>query len=141
MRSRALPLLPTFTAIVAAWNEESNLNRHILSFKSLERSDCELIISAGGTDGSYAIAKSFAGPNIKVLEQLPGEGKQRALQNCLESASHELLYFTDADCDFDARAISYYLRSAPIADHSSDHGRLSPSPSADRELLRSVPSM
>jgi cellulose synthase/poly-beta-1,6-N-acetylglucosamine synthase-like glycosyltransferase len=100
-------MLPTFTAIVAAWNEGSNLNRHILSFKSLERSDCELVISAGGTDGSYAIANSFAGPKIKVLKQLPGEGKQRALQNCLESASHELLYFTDADCDFDARAISY----------------------------------
>jgi hypothetical protein len=36
-----------------------------------------------------------------VLEQAPGEGKQRSLQRCLDQASGEVIFLTDADCLLD----------------------------------------
>lgn len=115
----AFPVLqsPPFTAIVAAWNESHHLTDHMHSFSALTRPDCELIISAGGNDGSYAIAKRLACHNIRVIEQLSGQGKQSALRACLQHATHDLLYFTDADCEFNADVI------AGLLDHLSSGDR------------------
>jgi len=120
------PAPAAFSALVAAWNEERNLNQHLLSFKALARPDCDLIISAGGTDGSYGIAKRFECSNVKVLRQAPGQGKQRALYTCLKYASHEFLYFTDTDCQYDAEVIDGLLFPLSARSHMVSTGGCRP---------------
>lgn len=94
------PELPRVSALVAAWNEAHNIDRHIESFLALRYPWKQLVLCAGGRDGTYDRARQWADPQVKVLEQLPGEGKQGALRRCLAQASGDLVLLTDADCLF-----------------------------------------
>ncbi len=95
------PHLPKVSALVAAWNESGYIDRHIQSFLSLPYPRKELVLVAGGEDGTYALAKRYVGDQVKVLVQHPGEGKQRALRRGFDLAGGEIIYLADADCRFD----------------------------------------
>lgn len=86
------------SVLVAAWNEEQHIVAFLHSFLALSYPACDLVLCAGGTDATYAIAARYADAKITVLEQYPGEGKQRALRRCLERATGALIMLTDADC-------------------------------------------
>lgn len=94
------PDLPKVSALVAAWNEAEGIEEHIQSFHSIHYPNKELILCAGGQDGTYDIACQWVAPNVKVLEQQPGEGKQHALQRCFDEASGTVIVLSDADCLF-----------------------------------------
>lgn len=83
--------------LVAAWNEAPSLPAFIESFRALSYQDKELVLCAGGDDLTLAIAQAQADKMVRVLEQLPGEGKQRSLRRCLEQATGEVIFLTDAD--------------------------------------------
>lgn len=93
-----LQATPKVSLLVPAWNEAHNLPDHIQSFLELTYPNKELILCAGGTDQSYAVARRCEGNTIHVLEQMAGEGKQQALRRCLEIATGEIIFLTDADC-------------------------------------------
>ncbi len=92
------PETPLVSVLVAAWNEAANIERHIGSFLALRYPRKELALCAGGDDGTYEIACRYAGPTVKVLRQLPGEGKQRALARAFAETSGAIIFLTDADC-------------------------------------------
>jgi cellulose synthase/poly-beta-1,6-N-acetylglucosamine synthase-like glycosyltransferase len=96
-----LQATPKVSVLVAAWNEADMIREHIESFLQLRYPSKELILCAGGDDGTYEIVCQYAGERVVVLEQRPGEGKQRALQRCFERATGELVSLTDADCVLD----------------------------------------
>jgi glycosyltransferase involved in cell wall biosynthesis len=91
---------PRVSVLVAGWNEARNIEDHIRSFQDLRYPFKELVICAGGDDGSFAEASRLAGPAVIVLEQQPGEGKQHSLQRCLSRAGGDVILLTDADCTF-----------------------------------------
>src|SRR3954454_3412708 len=97
--------VPPFTALVAAWNEAHHIREHIESFIALRFDHCQLVLCAGGPDGTYDVARVFEADNIVVVEQQPEQGKQRALRECLRHARCDLLYLTDADCLFDRETV------------------------------------
>ncbi|MEX2426189.1 MAG: glycosyltransferase family 2 protein [Thermomicrobiaceae bacterium] len=97
---RELPDYPKVSVLVAAWNEARHVDNHIDSFLALSYPTIELIICAGGTDDTLRRARKYASESVIVIEQGPGEGKQKALARCLEYASGEIIYLTDADCVF-----------------------------------------
>jgi cellulose synthase/poly-beta-1,6-N-acetylglucosamine synthase-like glycosyltransferase len=103
---------PKVSVLVAAWNEADHIGAHIASFKALRYPNKELILCAGGADGTYMIAARCAGASIIVLEQHAGEGKQRALRRCYAQASGEIIFLTDADCLLADMAFEHTL--API---------------------------
>jgi cellulose synthase/poly-beta-1,6-N-acetylglucosamine synthase-like glycosyltransferase len=103
---------PKVSVLVAAWNEADHISAHIESFQALRYPNKELIVCAGGADGTYAIALRCAGDSIIVLEQQPGEGKQRALRRCYARASGEIIFLTDADGLLSDMAFEHTL--API---------------------------
>jgi cellulose synthase/poly-beta-1,6-N-acetylglucosamine synthase-like glycosyltransferase len=84
--------------LVPAWCEEKNLPSCMASLLNLRYPNKEIVVCAGGGDGSYKIAKSFSSPNVVVLAQIPDEGKQRALQRCFELSKGKVIFLTDADC-------------------------------------------
>jgi len=107
------PRQPQVSVLVAAWNEAENIERHLRSFLELDYLHKELVLCAGGPDGTYDLARRWAGPQVTVLEQQPGEGKQRALQHCLTQAQGTTILLTDADCEFSDEAFIRLLE--PLA--------------------------
>lgn len=106
------PHPPKVSLLVAAWNEAALLPRHLESFKRLRYPNRELVLCAGGTDGTYALAAASRSEYVVVLEQRPGEGKQRALRQCFEHATGDLFFLTDADCELDDESFEATL--APL---------------------------
>lgn len=105
----SLSRTPAVSALVAAWGEGTQVEAHIASFLALRYPAIELIICAGGPGETLERARRHAGPRVTVLEQLPGEGKQRALARCLEHACGEIIYLTDADCLYNDEALTRLL--------------------------------
>jgi len=92
--------------LVAAWNEAEMIEQHIQAFLRLSYPQRELVLCAGGKDGTYERALAYANERVLVLQQQPGEGKQGALRRCLERASGQILFLTDADCLLDDHSFS-----------------------------------
>ncbi len=120
------PRLPKVSALVAAWNEAEHIRAHIESFLKLRYPHKQLVLVAGGEDGTFELAQPFAGEQVLVLRQAPGEGKQRALYHGLKMASGEIIYLTDADCRLDDE--SFERVAFPIAAGLEDAvtGRFAP---------------
>ena len=120
---------PRVSILVAAWNEASFIERHIRSVLGLSYPNKEYILCAGGSDRTLEIARRYAGEGVVVLEQRPGEGKQRALQRAFEVCTGEIIYLTDADCLLDDASFRRVL--APLLDgtsKASSSGVLQPLP-------------
>jgi cellulose synthase/poly-beta-1,6-N-acetylglucosamine synthase-like glycosyltransferase len=97
--SPVLNATPSVSVLVTAWDEAENIQAHIESFLKLRYPKKQLVLCAGGSDHTYAIAHAYTkNLNCVVIEQMPGEGKQRALQRCLRYATGDIIYLTDADC-------------------------------------------
>lgn len=88
----------TVSVLVAAWNEAPHIADFIHSFRLLRYAPKELVLCAGGADGTLSIAQQGAGDAVTVLPQQPGEGKQRALRRAFAHATGEIIFLTDADC-------------------------------------------
>lgn len=89
---------PLVSVLLPAWNEASLLGECLRSILSLRYPHKQVILCAGGPDGSFDIARRFESSDVIVLEQSPGEGKQAALRKCYTHAIGEIIYLVDADC-------------------------------------------
>jgi cellulose synthase/poly-beta-1,6-N-acetylglucosamine synthase-like glycosyltransferase len=92
------PELPLVSVLVAAWNEADFIERHIESFLALRYPHKELLLCAGGADGTYELAQKYSGPQVELLAQWPNEGKQHALHRAFRASKGSVIYLTDADC-------------------------------------------
>lgn len=120
------PDLPLVSVLVAAWNEAEMIESHIESFLALRYPHKELVLCAGGRDGTYELAQQYAGEGVTVLEQQPGEGKQRALRRCLAEVSGEIVYLIDADCLLDDQSFERVLAALVDSDEEAATGRFAP---------------
>lgn len=101
---------PRVSILVPAWNEAESIGDCLTAIGNLRYPDREVVICAGGTDGTLELARRFAPPGAVILEQRPGEGKQRALERCLERATGSVIFLTDADCVLDDETFERTLR-------------------------------
>ncbi len=92
------PEQPVVSLVVAAWNEAETIADFLDSFADLTYPHKELILVAGGDDGTLQQARKRASAQVTVLEQPAGEGKFRALQRGLQHAHGRVIFLTDADC-------------------------------------------
>ncbi len=110
---------PRVSILLPAWNEAEFIPDCLASIRRLRYPDVELVVCAGGPDGTLERARRAAPPGAVILEQQPGEGKQRALQRCLERATGAVIFLTDADCVLDdetfERTLSPILRGEEVA--------------------------
>lgn len=89
--------LPPVSALVPAWNEATRIGRCIQSLLAIDWPQLEILVSAGGNDGTFEVARRYANDRVLVIEQQPGEGKQAALRNLLTLATGDVVYLTDGD--------------------------------------------
>ena len=106
---------PGVSFLVAAWNEESTVRACIEAILRLTCPKLAIVLCAGGTDRTWEIASQLSDPRLTLLEQRPGDGKQKSLQRCLEKASGDILYLLDADCLITEAAFARVL--SPILNH------------------------
>lgn len=92
---------PRVSILLPAWNEADSIGACIESIVGLRYRDVELIVCAGGGDGTLNLARRYDGPRVAVLEQQPGEGKQGALRRCYARSTGEVIFLTDADSILD----------------------------------------
>lgn len=92
---------PPVSVLLPAWNEAATLGRCLDSLLAIAWPELEIVVCAGGWDGTLPIAERYAAAHpgrVVALEQHRGDGKQVALRRCLAHARHDWFYFTDADC-------------------------------------------
>lgn len=134
---------PPVSVIVAARNEEKNIEEALSSLLSQDYPHLQLIVvNDRSTDATGEILARMAlmHPALRLVEVTdlsPGWlGKNHALQVGAERASGELLLFTDADVVMDVTAISRavgYLQSS-----EADHLAIGPEITMHGWLLNSV---
>lgn len=122
------PQLPLVSVLVAAWNEAQFIERHIESFMALRYPKKELVICAGGSDGTFALAKQYEGAHVKILEQQPGEGKQKSLARSFPLTLGDIIFLTDADCFLDDEAFEHTLYPVACGNEQVTTGGSRPHP-------------
>jgi cellulose synthase/poly-beta-1,6-N-acetylglucosamine synthase-like glycosyltransferase len=97
--------LPKISVLVAAWREARRLPGFVRSFEQLAYPNKELVLCAGGDDGTYERAVALAGASTKVVRQSAGEGKQAALRRAFPLTDGAILMLTDADVRLSSEAL------------------------------------
>jgi glycosyltransferase involved in cell wall biosynthesis len=98
---RLAPFTGSISIVVAARNEEANLDRRLRELVTLLRaSRCPgeiLVVSDGSTDGTAAAARRIrTGGLVRVLERPGADGKAAALTAGCETCQGDVLIFADA---------------------------------------------
>jgi cellulose synthase/poly-beta-1,6-N-acetylglucosamine synthase-like glycosyltransferase len=134
-RERATTV-PSITFIIAAYNEERVLAAKLRNTLSLEypRSKMQVIVAAqGSTDGTAAIAGSFAGEGVLVLHSRERRGKTAALNEAVAASTGELLVFSDANNEFEKTALARLTAHFAAPQIGGVTGLKQIRPSGDRE--------
>jgi cellulose synthase/poly-beta-1,6-N-acetylglucosamine synthase-like glycosyltransferase len=89
---------PSVSVIIPAWQERGTLERCIHSLRLVSYPAWEVIIVAGGPDGTYqaAVEASKGLKHVQVIEQQP-RGKNAALNEGVRAASGDVIVLLDAD--------------------------------------------
>jgi poly-beta-1,6-N-acetyl-D-glucosamine synthase len=105
--------LPFVSLIIAAYNEEKVLREKIENSLALDypRDRIEIVIASdGSTDGTNAIAESYADRGIILYKVIPRGGKTRALNTVIPKTQGEVLVLSDANTMFRTDAIRKLVR-------------------------------
>jgi cellulose synthase/poly-beta-1,6-N-acetylglucosamine synthase-like glycosyltransferase len=106
--------LPSVSVIVPAWCERGTIERCIDSLRAVSYGDWELLVIAGGPDGTYQAACDACRDIVRarVIEQ-PPRGKNAALNLGLHASSGAVIVVLDAD----SQVAAGWLRAlvAPLA--------------------------
>lgn len=104
---------PSVSVLVAAYNEESCIARKIENTLALDYPPNKLelvIVDDGSTDRTAEIVRSCASPRVLFVRQPTRSGKPSALLRGLAETRGEVIAFTDANTEFEPRAIRKLVR-------------------------------
>lgn len=89
--------IPTVSVLIAAWNEADRIEACLIALDSISWPNLQVLVSAGGPDGTFEKACRHVSSRLSVIEQRPGMGKQAALRELYSLACGEIIYLTDGD--------------------------------------------
>ncbi|MBX3444410.1 MAG: glycosyltransferase [Planctomyces sp.] len=117
---------PKVSIVVAARNEERNIESGVRSLLGVDYPDLEItVVNDRSTDGTAAILARVATDdprlNVVMIDALPAGwlGKNHALQRGADGSRGEWLLFTDADVVFEQTAVRRGVAYA--LEHGVDH--------------------
>ncbi|HCN27246.1 MAG TPA: glycosyltransferase family 2 protein [Verrucomicrobiales bacterium] len=114
--ARKADIEPTVTVLIAAFNEEREIERTVINKLSQDYPPDRLeviVISDGSTDRTDEIVEKLARGNesrVKFLRQEPRQGKTQALNWAVAHASGSILVFSDANSIYAPDAIRRLVR-------------------------------
>jgi cellulose synthase/poly-beta-1,6-N-acetylglucosamine synthase-like glycosyltransferase len=97
---RKLPIEPSVTVLIAAYNEEASLGATIANKLNLDYPAEKLeiiVVSDASTDATDQIVQGFSGRAVRLLRQQPRAGKTCALNLAVPEARGEIIVFSDAN--------------------------------------------
>jgi len=90
--------VPLVNIIIPAWKEGETFRACLKSIVDLSYPKINVIVNVGGNDETIKIAHSFKKyDNFKIIYQKLGEGKIKAINDCLNHISKGIVYLIDAD--------------------------------------------
>lgn len=94
--------LPIVNIIIPAWKEGEIFRGCLLKISKLSYPNLNIIVNAGGSDETIKIANSFKNyKNFVIIYQEEGQGKIKAINDCLKHVSEGIIYLIDADIYLD----------------------------------------
>jgi GT2 family glycosyltransferase len=90
---------PSVSVIVPAWSERGTLEACLASLRRVDYPSYEVIVAAGGPDGTYELAQQITRSDgrMTVLRQRDEGGKNGAMNDAAGVARGDVLVFLDAD--------------------------------------------
>jgi poly-beta-1,6-N-acetyl-D-glucosamine synthase len=116
-RFRARPvqraaITPRLSIVLAVHNEAGTLPRKIQNLEELdypaERHEI-IVVSDGSTDSTLEVLKDLAGDQLRAVILPKHEGKAVALNRGVESATGEIIVFTDARQELEPEALRHLV--------------------------------
>jgi glycosyltransferase involved in cell wall biosynthesis len=119
---------PSATVIVAAWNEETVIDRRLENLLALDypADRLEIVVASDASDDrTDAIVEEFAArePRVRLL-RCPRGGKVVAQNRAVAQARSEIVAFSDANCTWAPDALRRLVRSFADPDVAYVCGRL-----------------
>ncbi len=117
----AVTRLPELSAVMPAYNEQEilplALDEAVAALDEVAERWELVVVDDGSTDRTPDILaeRSAREPRLTVLTQRPNQGYSKAIIRGFAAARHALVFYTDADAQFDLREI------ALLAPHVADH--------------------
>ncbi|MHC5066051.1 MAG: glycosyltransferase family 2 protein, partial [Planctomycetota bacterium] len=105
----------SISVVLPAYNEELSLGKaagDALDYLQGAFTEYEVIVvDDGSTDRSAKIVEELCkkNPNLRLLQHGKNLGYGRAIANGFAAARHDLVFFTDADNQFDIRELSSFV--------------------------------
>ena len=103
-------MAPTLSVVLPAFNEAANISESIRRGASAllrlmhegTLSDWEIVVvDDGSSDETVSIARSVEEPRLKIVMHAQNRGYGAALRSGFAAAQNDLVFFTDADLQFD----------------------------------------
>jgi glycosyltransferase involved in cell wall biosynthesis len=111
-----MSLVDELTVVLPAYNEEENLvavvEQALDVLPSLVRNFEILVIDDGSRDATATVATELVhehNPRVRLLRHTRNIGYGAAIRTGFEYASHDLVFYTDADRQFDLSELGYFL--------------------------------
>jgi glycosyltransferase involved in cell wall biosynthesis len=107
--------------ILPAYNEEDNIERALAAATKAADRLCTnhelIVVDDGSRDGTAALvrAASEADPRIRLVVHPENRGYGHALRSGFAAATYDLVFFTDADNQFDLEELEVFL---PLIEHA-----------------------
>jgi cellulose synthase/poly-beta-1,6-N-acetylglucosamine synthase-like glycosyltransferase len=102
------PIQPLVTILIAAYNEERDIEKTIKNKLELDYSKEKLeiiVVSDGSTDKTEEIIAGFKDKGVRLLKQSPRAGKTSALNMAIPVSKGEIIVFSDANSIYDRDAV------------------------------------
>ena len=100
--------MPTLSIVIPAYNEEefiATLLEQVVMVPTEKLGFTKeiLVVNDGSKDGTEAAAKRFAAthPEVKVLTQVPNQGKGKAVRRGIQESTGDFVLIQDADLEYD----------------------------------------
>ena len=104
---------PSLSVIIAVYNGENVLSQKLEASLALEYAgELEIIVASdGSTDGTHAIAGSFAEQGVRLVSLDSRGGKEAAQAAAIAEATGEILIFTDVTAQLEPGAFTAIVRA------------------------------
>jgi len=98
--------IPPLSIIIPAWKEGENFKQCLDSIDQLDFPKVKVIVNVGGSQEAINIANSFIqNKKFTVIYQKEGEGKLKAINDCLKFVSNGIICLLDADLLIDDKIL------------------------------------
>ena len=120
---RQVTRVPSLSVVLPAYNEEANIGPMVDAALEVLPSVAEdyevLIVDDGSRDATASVAQDLVDrhyPSVRLLVHDGNRGYGVAIRTGFQSSRGDLVFYTDADRQFDISELAYFLALAQTAD-------------------------